>query len=349
LTHALLGLASLRYRSIAQGSAMLELSNMFRQVLLLCILLVAEAAADPPTDWVICWGGPQHNPSDPNDHELGNNNGELASLLKLIDRNTPWIRKVFVLQNPPLANPRSLADAKGGLDVELVNRCQLFPRSMDCPTFNSHACQSVVHRVDGLAEHFVLGDDDIFPARPLTFNNFFQKEGRPWLFHGSATAVSLYSGGEPCTGARTPQRMEPFIHVPMPMLQSFANETESEFGEWYGFVRSHKERFECHPGGDLDEDLRRVYPMLLQQRNAGTPHEEPDGYCEAGWGQLECLRSKVCHQNFVNAQNVQNVADWHHLETVLLSPCQSTPVSLAHKKKKKFLELSSFELPRRLD
>ncbi len=46
------------------------------------------------------------------------------------------------------------------------------------PTFSSHAIELNMHRIPGLAEHFVYFNDDIFPLAPLKEEDFF-KDGLP--------------------------------------------------------------------------------------------------------------------------------------------------------------------------
>ena len=49
----------------------------------------------------------------------------------------------------------------------VIDRCSYMPKGT-CPTRNSHAVKAFLFLIPGLAEHFVIGDDDIFFGRPLT-------------------------------------------------------------------------------------------------------------------------------------------------------------------------------------
>merc|ERR1719409_2198396 len=69
--------------------------------------------------------------------------------------------------------------------INMVDRCALFPQKerkgeereeeeqKDCPTFNTEACYSVAHKIPGLAERYVLMDDDMLFTRPVTPEVFF--------------------------------------------------------------------------------------------------------------------------------------------------------------------------------
>ena len=65
--------------------------------------------------------------------------------------------------------------------VRVVDHREILPAS-DLPTFNSHAIESGLHRVPGLAEHFVYLNDDVLLGRPLSPTAFFTPAGLPHVF-----------------------------------------------------------------------------------------------------------------------------------------------------------------------
>jgi hypothetical protein len=48
--------------------------------------------------------------------------------------------------------------------------------------FNSHAIEACLHRVPGLAEHFLYLNDDVMVVRPLPAGRFFTSTGAPKFF-----------------------------------------------------------------------------------------------------------------------------------------------------------------------
>ena len=56
------------------------------------------------------------------------------------------------------------------------------------PTFNSHAIEASLHHIDGLAEHFVYFNDDMFVGRPLRPEPFFTPNGLARVFQSGACA-----------------------------------------------------------------------------------------------------------------------------------------------------------------
>ncbi|WP_017558467.1 stealth conserved region 3 domain-containing protein [Nocardiopsis baichengensis] len=108
---------------------------------------------------------------------------ELRYTLRSIAMFAPWVRRVHVVtddQVPPwldAAHP----------DVRVVDHREVFAPA-DLPTFNSHAIESRLHRIPGLAEHFLYLNDDMFLGRPVGPEAFFAGNGAPRFFP-SATAV----------------------------------------------------------------------------------------------------------------------------------------------------------------
>ena len=125
-----------------------------------------------------------------------------------ISVNTPWVRNVWILVNgPPGSGVNSThpgvlpfeavspypaaAFGEFASRIQFVNRCHpvFWPRwheaglPLPCPTKNSHSVLAVVHRIPGLAEHFLQIDDDIVLALPLDRRNFFSGPRRlPFVY-----------------------------------------------------------------------------------------------------------------------------------------------------------------------
>ena len=60
--------------------------------------------------------------------------------------------------------------------MRVVDHREILPAEA-LPTFNSHAIETALHKVPGLAEHFVYLNDDFFLGRPLGPEAFFNPAG----------------------------------------------------------------------------------------------------------------------------------------------------------------------------
>jgi len=256
---------------------------------------------DSDIDFVYCWSGEAAQTAsesakhaglfgdarDPGGHNAGFGYNEMMLSLRSLQKFAPWFNKVYLLVDGPAKPPFWAED---DTRIVMVDRCKLFPRSSDCPTHNTAACQSVLHLVPGLLEKFVYMDDDFFLLGPVTPWDFFTENGTPlltidvkeeWLQpvyavnHDGAPILA----GPDMPPAKVPTSIYPrmFIHAPTPMLLSFSAHLEEEFADWFAFVRSHKERFVCcdatHRGFNATADLFHViYPAMLYKNGIGKPN-----------------------------------------------------------------------------
>ena len=55
---------------------------------------------------------------------------------------------------------------------------EFFADTSVLPIHNSHAVEAQLHRIDGLAEHFLYSNDDMFFGRPVEPELFFSPAGR---------------------------------------------------------------------------------------------------------------------------------------------------------------------------
>lgn len=89
-----------------------------------------------------------------------------------VETNAPWVNKIHLVTDKQV--PDWLADNP---KVNLVDHSSFIPEEF-LPTFNSNVIESNVHRIKGLAEHFVLFNDDLFIFNPVRPEDLFDDEGR---------------------------------------------------------------------------------------------------------------------------------------------------------------------------
>lgn len=99
--------------------------------------------------------------------------GTLKYFFRGIEKYAPWVNKVYFItcgQKPEWLNENCeklvLVDHKDYMPEEYL------------PTFNSDAIEAGMHRIEGLSEHFVYFNDDMFLINPVTPEDFF-KNGLP--------------------------------------------------------------------------------------------------------------------------------------------------------------------------
>ncbi len=97
---------------------------------------------------------------------------ELRYSLRSLSMYAGWYRRIWLVtdgQAPPwlAEHPR----------LTVVDHRQIFTDPSVLPTFNSHAIESQLHHIEGLSEHFLYLNDDVFFGRPVRPELFFAGPG----------------------------------------------------------------------------------------------------------------------------------------------------------------------------
>ena len=102
------------------------------------------------------------------------NNDELKYSLRSVAMYAPWIRKIFIITDDQVpvwldtSNP----------NVKIIDHKDILPAE-SLPCFNSCLIGHYAYRTPGLAEHFLLGNDDTYINREVAPGDFFTSDGLP--------------------------------------------------------------------------------------------------------------------------------------------------------------------------
>ncbi len=101
------------------------------------------------------------------------NHDELRYSMRSLHLYAPWVRRIWLVTDDQVPSWLDGCHER----VTVVSHKEVFGGAGRLPTFNSHAIETRLHHIDGLAEHFVYFNDDVFVGRPLTPLKFFQPNG----------------------------------------------------------------------------------------------------------------------------------------------------------------------------
>ena len=101
------------------------------------------------------------------------NRDELRYSLRSLYYYAPWVRNIYLVTDDQVPDWHD-ADCK---NLTIVSHKELFPDESSLPTFNSHAIESVLHRIPGLSEHFLYMNDDVFMSSIVQPEAFFEVNG----------------------------------------------------------------------------------------------------------------------------------------------------------------------------
>ncbi|WP_214109451.1 stealth family protein [Acrocarpospora catenulata] len=162
---------------------------------------------------------------------------ELRYSLRSLTTYAPWVRKIWIV-----TDGQTPAWLREGDRVQMVDHKEIFRDPSALPVFNSHAIEAQLHRIEGLAEHFLYLNDDFFLGRPLHPETFFEGNGITRFFPSVAQVPfelhednPVHAAGmnnrrllEGLSGRTLIQKMK---HVPYALRRSLLFELEERFAE----------------------------------------------------------------------------------------------------------------------
>ncbi len=203
---------------------------------------------------------------------------ELFYNVHMAAAHCPWLRTYFVVTARPQRPwwwPES--GRIGSVQLVLVHHDSIAPPGALLPTFNSNAIQSWLANIPGLAEHFILFDDDCFIGQPLQREHFFTSEGRPVLrtyrcnvstFNVPAHAtlwesVCAFTAAHIVAASGTLHRPHFTEHVAVPVLRSLWHELVTD---WFSTSVAQFRRFRSRTDFVLQYTLLGVLHALGEIR-----------------------------------------------------------------------------------
>ncbi len=110
--------------------------------------------------------------------------GEIDDCIRSLLKFAPFLRRIHVVtdaQTPSIFKRLDELPAADRAKLVLVDHKDIFPAGVDClPTFSNRSIETVLHRIPGLAEHYVYLNDDFFLIAPVSPQDWFD-HGRPVL------------------------------------------------------------------------------------------------------------------------------------------------------------------------
>lgn len=193
---------------------------------------------------------------------------ELRYALRSVHMHAPWVRRIFIATDSPA--PAWLIDHP---KVTIVRSEEFFADPTVLPTHNSHAVEAQLHRIPGLAEHFLYSNDDMFFGRlvepelfftPAGVTKFVECEvrigpGRP------ATGRSGHDNGLRVNRALLAERFGRTIvrdleHCATPLRRSVMAELEETFPD--DFARTAASRFRSADDISVTNSLYHYYALM---------------------------------------------------------------------------------------
>lgn len=193
---------------------------------------------------------------------------ELKYALRSVRLFAPWVRRIFVVTDSP--RPDWLAQHPA---VTFVRSEEFFADPSVLPTHNSHAVESQLHHIDGLSEHFIYSNDDMFFGRPVRPEMFFSPGGIT-KFIEAATRIGLGEPNPSRSGFENAARVNRGLlftrfgrvttrhleHAATPLRRSVMAELEREFPA--EFARTAASAFRSSSDISVTNSLYHYYALM---------------------------------------------------------------------------------------
>ena len=193
---------------------------------------------------------------------------ELKYALRSVYMFAPWVRRIFIATDSPA--PEWLVEHPR---VTIMRSEDFFPDTSVLPTHNSHAVESQLHRIPGLAEHFLYSNDDMFFGRPVGPELFFSPGGVT-KFIEAATRIGLGENNASRSGFENGARVNRALlrerfgkvttrhleHTAAPLRKSVMQELEAEFPD--DFARTAASQFRSATDISVTNSLYHYYALM---------------------------------------------------------------------------------------
>lgn len=189
---------------------------------------------------------PRSKPVDADLAARYENRDELRYSLRSVSQFADFVDHIYLVTDSQI--PAWLDPTAPGLTV--VDHREIFGDSGALPTFNSHAIESRLHHIEGLAEHYVYMNDDFLFGRLADPTLFFHLNGIAKFFTSTAVIAEEHLAVDHAAnnarrllegrfGRRITNKMK---HAPYPQRRSVNQAMEADFPEAFAATAANQLR-----------------------------------------------------------------------------------------------------------
>ncbi|MBD8584665.1 stealth conserved region 3 domain-containing protein [Frigoribacterium sp. CFBP 8766] len=250
---------------------------------------------------------------------------ELKYALRSVYMFAPWVRNIYIATDSPV--PEWLGDHPR---VRVVRSEEFFSDLSWLPTHNSQAVESQLHHIEGLSEHFLYSNDDMFFGRPVAPSMFFSP-GSVSKFIEADTRIGLGLNNPERSGFENAARVNRRLlqqrfgrvttrhleHTAAPLRRSVLFEMEHEFAD--DFAATGASPFRAKENISVTNSLYHYYTLMtgraIVQENAKVSYV--DTTMVSGLASLsEVLKKRSFDFFCLNDGSFPEVTDEERTDTV---------------------------------
>jgi len=250
---------------------------------------------------------------------------ELKYALRSVYMFAPWVRNIYIATDSPV--PEWLGEHPR---VRVVRSEEFFSDLSWLPTHNSQAVESQLHHIEGLSEHFLYSNDDMFFGRPVAPSMFFSP-GSVTKFIEAETRIGLGLNNPERSGFENAARVNRRLlqqrfgrvttrhleHAAAPLRRSVLFEMEHEFAD--EFVATGSSPFRAKENISVTNSLYHYFSLMtgraIVQENAKVAYV--DTTMVSGLAELSEVLKKRSYDFFcLNDGSFPEVSDEERTDAV---------------------------------
>jgi len=177
---------------------------------------------------------------------------ELRYSLRSLEFYAGWVNHVYIVTDGQVPSWLNTDNDR----VSVVDHQDIFTDRSVLPVFNSHAIESQLHHIDGLSEHYLYMNDDVFLGQEVWPETFFEANGLARFFASVVATIDfneVLEGNYPLAAAAKSARkllqdafgvtiIDRFQHTPHPQRRSTLFDMESRWPDLFQKTASHRFR-----------------------------------------------------------------------------------------------------------
>ena len=205
---------------------------------------------DDTPDIVYTWAGLNNSIDNRQRH-----NNELFYSIKSVLLYLPWCKNIYIMVNRDISIPQYILNLHND-KIKRIDRSSLFEQQQHSMTKNSFAVYSLVDKIPGLNNRFILFDDDFMVLRHLSISHFFNKKKpivrlthEKHLIYNTKIKLPNY-----IKDSRPFFKFRGHSHIPMPCTKEIIKQFRYKYPKYNLFVQSHVTRFH-----KCSEDIMMIY------------------------------------------------------------------------------------------
>jgi hypothetical protein len=174
---------------------------------------------------------------------------EISISIESVRTYLPWVRNIYVVTHRPQKIPSEIAEQ---FRVIHVHHDEIFPDPRMLPVFSSHAIETCIHRIPGLAEKFIYFNDDTYITDYMQESDFFNGRAPIARAYGRYTYKTDIPKGNLHNSVflETSKYLGEFLRAPIHQAQALTKgimqDAEDEFMKPWESTRRNKFRTETN-------------------------------------------------------------------------------------------------------